>query len=77
MDQSQGSNGFPWSEWMESAANLWLSAAQSWQELSTSLAGCSRTEEYHAGIAFDLAGFSHAVDRRAMLRSKGISAALF
>jgi class III poly(R)-hydroxyalkanoic acid synthase PhaE subunit len=46
MDRSEGSNGFPWSEWMESAASLWLSAAQSWQELSTSLAGCSRTEEY-------------------------------
>ncbi len=45
MDQSEGSNGFPWSEWMESAAGLWLSAAQSWQELSTSLAGCSRAEE--------------------------------
>jgi class III poly(R)-hydroxyalkanoic acid synthase PhaE subunit len=30
---------------MESAACLWLSAAQSWQQLSTSLADCSRTEE--------------------------------
>jgi hypothetical protein len=45
MDQNRGSNDFSWSEWMESAAGLWLSAAQSWQELSTSLAGCSRTEE--------------------------------
>jgi hypothetical protein len=31
---------------MESTANLWLSAAQSWRELSTSLAGCPQTEEY-------------------------------
>jgi len=45
MNQSPGSDGFPWSEWMESAACLWLSAAQSWQQLSTSLADCSRTEE--------------------------------
>lgn len=45
MDQSRESNCFPWSEWMESAASLWRSAAQSWEELSTSLAGCSRTEE--------------------------------
>ncbi len=41
----QGSSGLPWSEWMESAANLWLSAAQNWQQLSTSLVNCSRTEE--------------------------------
>jgi polyhydroxyalkanoate synthase subunit PhaE len=45
MDQSQTSNPFHWSEWMESAASMWLSAAQSWQELSTSLAGYSRSEE--------------------------------
>src|SRR5208337_555541 len=42
----QGTNGSPWSKWMESSANFWLSAAQSWQELSSSLADVSRTEEY-------------------------------
>jgi polyhydroxyalkanoate synthase subunit PhaE len=42
----QGTNDFPWSKWMESSANLWLSAAQSWQELSTSLADVARSEEY-------------------------------
>jgi len=31
---------------MESSANFWLSAAQSWQEMSSSLADVSRTEEY-------------------------------
>ena len=42
----QGTNGFPWSKWMETSANMWLSAAQSWQELSTSLADVARSEEY-------------------------------
>ncbi len=42
----QGTNDFPWSKWMESSANMWLSAAQSWQELSTSLADVARSEEY-------------------------------
>lgn len=42
----QGTNGLPWSKWMESSAKFWLSAAQSWQEVSTSLADVSRTEEY-------------------------------
>ena len=48
----QGTNGFPWSKWMESSANFWLSAAQSWQEMSTSLADVSRSEEYmHVSLA--------------------------
>ncbi len=42
----QGTNGFPWSKWMESSANFWHSAAQGWQEMSSSLADVSRTEEY-------------------------------
>ncbi|SPF32911.1 putative PhaE [Syntrophobacter sp. SbD1] len=46
MNQAQGSNCFPWSEWMESAANVWLSAAQSWQELPSALADSSRTGDY-------------------------------
>jgi hypothetical protein len=46
MNQGKGSNGFPWSEWMESAAVMWRSAAQSWQELSTTLTDSSRTEEF-------------------------------
>ena len=46
MDQSHERNGFPWSEWMESTANLWLTAAQRWRELSVSLAGCPQSEEY-------------------------------
>ncbi len=45
MSKSQGSEDFPWSEWMESATCLWLSTAKSWQELSSSLAGCSQSEE--------------------------------
>lgn len=43
----QGTSGFPWSEWMESAAKVWSSTAQGWQEMSNSLAGSpSRAEEY-------------------------------
>jgi hypothetical protein len=45
MNESQGNSGFPWSEWMESTTNMWLSAAQSWQKMSSSLGGFARTEE--------------------------------
>ena len=46
MNQGEGSDGFPWSEWMESVAGMWRSAAQSWQDMSVSLADSSRTEDY-------------------------------
>ena len=46
MNQGQGSIGFPLSEWMETATDLWLSAAGNWQKWSASLADSSRTEEY-------------------------------
>ena len=45
MNQGQGSIGFPLSEWMESASQLWLSATRSWQELSGSLADSYSSEE--------------------------------
>lgn len=46
MNQSPERDRFPWSEWMESAARLWVSAAQNWQELYDSLAEHFRTDEY-------------------------------
>jgi class III poly(R)-hydroxyalkanoic acid synthase PhaE subunit len=42
----QESNALGWSEWIESVAGFWLSAAQGWQELSSSLAGGSAVERY-------------------------------
>jgi class III poly(R)-hydroxyalkanoic acid synthase PhaE subunit len=45
MDQNYWeSNDFGWSQWIESVAGLWVSAAQGWQELSSSLAGGSAVE---------------------------------
>jgi class III poly(R)-hydroxyalkanoic acid synthase PhaE subunit len=46
MNQNVDSKGFPWSELLESSAGLYLSAAQGWQKMTSSMADLSSAGNY-------------------------------